>query len=360
MPRATWAAAPDPGTRARAIRSRHPTTTKETVCPCTWTYTTSPTASRWTTSPRHTRPTCRSRGNTTSATCGTGSTRSRAGSSASSTRPRRKRPRPCTARRTGWWPTRSSRSRKVAERIPGGRSPYGPGRTWPVRVDTRGLGAGDRVITRWIPVVPVVQTADMFRAALPENRAARRILLGTLFSAIGRGLTLPFLFVYLNQVRGLHPGTVGLLVGWMGLVGLALAPVGGTLVDRYGARRVVLPLFAVEALGTASLGFVHSVASAFVALTVVAVGTAAVFSGQNTILASLVPDAQRQHVFGLWFTLLNLGIGIGGMLSAAGRDPAPPGDLPADYFPPAATHPVPAPHPPNLPHPGRPPGAPPP
>ncbi|OLB66942.1 MAG: MFS transporter [Actinobacteria bacterium 13_2_20CM_2_72_6] len=193
----------------------------------------------------------------------------------------------------------------------------------------------------------------MFRAALPENRAARRILLGTLFSAIGRGLTLPFLFVYLNQVRGLHPGTVGLLVGWMGLVGLALAPVGGTLVDRYGARRVVLPLFAVEAVGTASLGFVHSVASAFVALTVVAVGTAAVFSGQNTILASLVPDAQRQHVFGLWFTLLNLGIGIGGMLSAAVVDLARPVTFQAIYFTDAVTYLVPAAILLSLPHVGR-------
>src|SRR5256885_12403827 len=118
----------------------------------------------------------------------------------------------------------------------------------------------------------------MFRAALPDSRDARRILVGSVCSAIGRGLTLPFLFVYLNQVRGLPAGTVGLLVGWMGLVGLVLAPMGGTLVDRYGARRVVLPLFLVEAAGTASLGFVHSATSAFVALTVVALGTSALWS----------------------------------------------------------------------------------
>jgi MFS family permease len=157
----------------------------------------------------------------------------------------------------------------------------------------------------------------MFRGTLPDSPEARRILAGTVFSAIGRGLTLPFLFVYLSEVRGLPAGTVGLLVGWMGLVGLALAPMGGTLVDRYGARRVVLPLFAVEATGTASLSLVHSVPSALAALTVVAIGTSAMWSGQNTMLASLVPDGQRQKVFGLSFTLLNLGIGIGGMVSGA-------------------------------------------
>jgi MFS family permease len=193
----------------------------------------------------------------------------------------------------------------------------------------------------------------MFRAALPENREARRILLGTVFSAIGRGLTLPFLFVYLNQVRGLPAGTVGLLVGWMGLVGLLLAPVGGTLVDRYGARRIVLPLFAVEAVGTASLGFVHSVTSAFLALTVVAVGTAAVWSGQNTILASLVPDAQRQQVFGLSFTLLNLGIGIGGMVAGAVVDLTRPITFQAIYFSDAVSYLVPAGILLSLPHVGR-------
>src|SRR5205814_4242948 len=88
-------------------------------------------------------------------------------------------------------------------------------------------------------------------------------------------LTLPFLFVYLNQARGLAAGTVGLLVGWMGLVALVLAPLGGSLVDRYGARHVVLPLLVVEAVGTASLALVHDTVSALLALTVAAVGGSA-------------------------------------------------------------------------------------
>src|SRR5687768_11757451 len=110
----------------------------------------------------------------------------------------------------------------------------------------------------------------MLRAALPASLDARRLLLGTLFSAVGRGLTLPFLLIYLTQVRGLSPGTVGLLVGWMGLVALALAPVGGSLIDRYGARVVMLPCFIIEAVGTGSLALVDSAAGAFVVLSLVA------------------------------------------------------------------------------------------
>lgn len=157
----------------------------------------------------------------------------------------------------------------------------------------------------------------MLRDALPASRAARRILVGSFFSSIGNGLVLPFLLIYLTRVRGLDAGTVGLLVGWMGLVALTLAPVGGTLVDRFGARRVVLPLFLVEAAGTASLAFVTGARSAFLALTAIAMGGAALWSGLTTILASLTTEAERQKAFGLNFTLVNLGIGVGGLIAGA-------------------------------------------
>jgi MFS family permease len=182
----------------------------------------------------------------------------------------------------------------------------------------------------------------MIRAALPTSRDARWILLGTLFSAIGRGLTLPFLFIYLNQVRGLEAGTVGLLVGWMGAVALALAPVGGSLVDRLGPRHVVLPCLAIEAAGTASLAFVDSTWSAFGVLTLIALGGATLWSAQITLLATLVTPEERQRTFGLSFTLLNLGIGIGGVVSGAVVDTSRAATFQAIYFGDAVSYLVPA------------------
>jgi len=193
----------------------------------------------------------------------------------------------------------------------------------------------------------------MLRNALPASREARRILVGTLFSAIGRGLTLPFLYVYLTQVRGLEPGTVGLLVGWMGVVALVLAPIGGSLVDRFGARRVVLPLLVVEAAGTGSLAFVDSAFSAFIALSVVAIGFAALWSGQTTILASLVDPGERQRVFGLSFTLLNLGIGLGGVISGTIVDATRPASFQTVYLGDAVSYLVPAVILLSMPHVGR-------
>ncbi|MFI6261329.1 MFS transporter [Micromonospora sp. NPDC051006] len=164
----------------------------------------------------------------------------------------------------------------------------------------------------------------MLRRALPRRPEARRMLLGTLLSAVGRGLTLPFLFIYLTDVRGLTDARAGLVIGWYGAVTLALSPLGGTLIDRFGARRVVLPCLLIEAVGTGSLALVDSTASAFLVMTVIAVGSSAIWSGQNTILASLTDDGERQRVFGLNFALLNLGIGIGGLTSGAIIDTSRP------------------------------------
>ncbi|SCG78368.1 Na+/melibiose symporter [Micromonospora echinaurantiaca] len=182
----------------------------------------------------------------------------------------------------------------------------------------------------------------MLRRALPRRPEARRILVGTLLSAIGRGLTLPFLFIYLTDVRGLTDARAGLVIGWYGAVTLALSPVGGTLIDRFGARRVVLPCLLIEAVGTGSLALVDSTGSAFLVMTVIAIGSSAIWSGQNTILASLTDDGERQRVFGLNFALLNLGIGIGGLTSGAIVDTGRPVTFQLIYLLDALTYLMPA------------------
>ncbi|GLZ62099.1 MULTISPECIES: MFS transporter [Micromonospora] len=182
----------------------------------------------------------------------------------------------------------------------------------------------------------------MLRRALPRRFEARRLLIGTLLSAIGRGLTLPFLFIYFTDVRGLTDTRAGLVIGWYGAVTLALSPLGGTLIDRFGARRVVVPCLLIEAIGTGSLALVNSTGSAVLVMTVIAVGSSAIWSGQNTILASLTGDDERQRVFGLNFALLNLGIGVGGMTSGAIVDTARPGTFQIIYVLDAVSYLMPA------------------
>ena len=154
---------------------------------------------------------------------------------------------------------------------------------------------------------------DRFSALLPARYEARRLLIGTLLSAVGHGMTLPFLFVYLTKVRHIDPTLVGVIVAWVGVLSLVLAGPGGALIDRFGVRRVILPLYVVDAAGVGSFGFVHTTAQAFGAATLTAMGGSLIWAAQNTLMSTVTSEAERQRVFGLSFAILNLGIGAGGL-----------------------------------------------
>lgn len=145
---------------------------------------------------------------------------------------------------------------------------------------------------------------------------ARRIMLGNGIAAIGGGLTLPFLVIYLGQVRSLGTGIAAGLVAYLALLGLAFTPPVGTLVDRIGPRPVLMAGLAVIGTATAALAFARTLPQIVAVITVMAVGQSASWAPQTALYARVTPTADRQKVFGLQFMVLNLGLGLGGIIAA--------------------------------------------
>jgi MFS family permease len=160
----------------------------------------------------------------------------------------------------------------------------------------------------------------------------RRYFVGVALSALGSGLTLPFLFVYLSKVRDLPTSTVGLVLAGMGVVGLLATPLCGTLVDRLGPRPVLVGAIGIEAVGTALLSQVHTVRGAFAVTALVALGHAWMWPAANSMVPRMVPAALREHVFGLNFMLLNAGLGVGGLVAATMVDTDRPGSFELLYL----------------------------
>jgi MFS family permease len=96
-------------------------------------------------------------------------------------------------------------------------------------------------------------------------RDAWLLLAGVGLSALGSGLTLPFLLVYLNQVRGLELEFAGLAVSMVALAGLVGNPLGGWLADRLGPRNVVAAGVVVAAAGAFAMAGVRAPWQAFAA-----------------------------------------------------------------------------------------------
>jgi MFS family permease len=163
------------------------------------------------------------------------------------------------------------------------------------------------------------------RSLVPElPRPAWVLLGGVALSALGSGLTLPFLLVYLDHVRGMSVAVAALAVSTIALAGLVGNPLGGWLADRLGARDAVALGLVLAAAGAFGLALVREPWHAFVAAGVVGVGAAIVWPAQDALLASLVPSEQRSGGFALHHALLNLGFGVGGVVAALVVDEAAP------------------------------------
>lgn len=142
------------------------------------------------------------------------------------------------------------------------------------------------------------------------------MLIGVGIDALGVGLVLPFLVIYLHEVRGIPVTTVGVLAALPAAVGLALGGPIGVLVDRLGPRRVQMAAVTCSLLGSLVLAVATTPVTAGVAMLLMGVGHAAFWPANQSLVAAVLPSEVRTRFFGVSFTLLNAGIGIGGILGA--------------------------------------------
>jgi len=151
-----------------------------------------------------------------------------------------------------------------------------------------------------------------FWAALPT---AGRWLLSTIaIQTLGRGLTLPFTIIYLHEVRGFDLGLSGTLMSLIAVAGLIVTGPGGSLTDRLGARAVLLVGCASMVAGNVLLAFATTPAAAAVALILIGINFGVSWPAFNALIASVVEGDLRQKYFGVNFALVNLGIGVGGIV----------------------------------------------
>ena len=148
------------------------------------------------------------------------------------------------------------------------------------------------------------------------NPHSRRIVAGIALSAIGRGMTLSLLMVYLHDMRGFTTSFGGLLMAWGALFGIACTAPLGALVDRIGPKIVMVFGLLISGLSALSFSIVTTQTHALIAMTLFAFGGQCVWPAQSVILTRVTPEEDRPKIFGFNFMLMNLGLGVGGFLSS--------------------------------------------
>lgn len=142
----------------------------------------------------------------------------------------------------------------------------------------------------------------------------QRFFLATVANMIGSAALFAFVLVYFHEVRGISLGRAGVAVGAMSFVMVAFTPLGGTLTDRFGARRVlatgcVLSIIAVLAFIPAS-----SFARAVAATSLLGVANALWFPSQAALMALIVSPEERPAVAAFQRAALNLGAALGAVI----------------------------------------------
>lgn len=148
------------------------------------------------------------------------------------------------------------------------------------------------------------------------NTYSRRLVIGNLINSVGNGLTMSLFMVYLTTVRDFSMTFSGFALAWMAVVGLILNPIVGSAIDNFGARLVVIIGLIIRSIGTFGLAIVDTRTSVIFVATLMAIGDAGIWPGQITALTRITDEAHRPKIFAFNFMMLNLGYGLGGILSA--------------------------------------------
>jgi MFS family permease len=168
------------------------------------------------------------------------------------------------------------------------------------------------------------------RVQLPG--AARVVLAGNFINALGTGLVLPFLLVYLHDVRHISLPATGLLMALPGLVGFVAGPLGGLAADRLGAQRILVGGCLLEGLAALLLATVRGPGLAAPVLLLLGAGNATFFPAQSGLFARLADGAVLQRLFAVNFVLLNAGIGVGGIVAGLAVSTRHPGTFQVIYL----------------------------
>lgn len=144
--------------------------------------------------------------------------------------------------------------------------------------------------------------------------AMRRIHVGNALSAFGLGFTVPYLYVYVAQVRGLGAMTAGLVLAVFAVAALVVLPFAGRAIVRRGPLPVLLAALLTAAVGALTLGISGSAAAVLASASLLGAGQAVMQPALATMIVDCSSAETRSRAFAMQFFLQNLGLGVGGLI----------------------------------------------
>jgi MFS family permease len=153
------------------------------------------------------------------------------------------------------------------------------------------------------------------RLGFPAIGNHRRFVTAIAVDAVGSGVFMPVCVLYFLVTTDLSLVQVGAAISLASAVSLPAGPLLGTVVDRWGAKHVLLAGNLFQGLGFVA----YLVTDSFVGLTlwtvVVTLGRTAFWGSYGNIVAAISVPGEREKWFGFLGALRNVGFAVGGLVS---------------------------------------------
>lgn len=155
-------------------------------------------------------------------------------------------------------------------------------------------------------------------AVVRELTPRTRIVLGVnAVNSFGGGLVLPFLWIYLSEVRGLPAWVPATTLAVQAATAVFGGLLWGSLLDRFAPRTTVPLVMAVAGVGTALYAQVNGAATAMLAAVVYGFGISGVGTALRFLYAGATSARERQLAYSADFAVFNAMTGLGVMAGGA-------------------------------------------
>lgn len=146
---------------------------------------------------------------------------------------------------------------------------------------------------------------------LRNDPAVRALSLATLLGRVGNGLVSTIEVIYFTLIVGLSPVAVATALGVGGAASLLATVPAGNIVDKFGAKRVMIIAAVLEGISILTLIFVQTAFWLAVAVALISVIGTTFHIANTTVISQIGAGEDRVKIRAAERAMANMGIGLG-------------------------------------------------
>lgn len=140
-------------------------------------------------------------------------------------------------------------------------------------------------------------------------------LLVLVIDALGSGLFIPISILYFQVTANLPLPIIGLALTIATICTLPITLLTGSLVDRFGARRLTACSQLIQTIGLLGYLFVQTIPGMFIMAVLVTGGTRMFYAASTVLVVEIASPHERDRWYGLIGAIRNVGMMLGGFIA---------------------------------------------